>query len=179
MPFSEHGPNNCLVLYQVDRGKFGFPTDLFICTHGGIAEQFRTPVPPRGQLYFWGSHGDTITANQCCQIMSATHSHKVKSIAGPGSLVWDYELSEFPGDWAGATMAVTDAFKLDYKNRYDCVMVNDHARLNSIVRLSDVFAAFPGYPRYHFMACRVEDGVPRSEEDRIKQELWKKSLNRL
>ena len=180
MPFSDHGPNGCLQLYQPNRGLYGFPKDLFICTHGGWDGKTMCVVPsPRGQLYFWGYHGDTITGQVCCQIMSARHNHKVKSIAGSGALVWNYSLTEYRDDWSGATTAVTEAFNRSYSNRYDCVMVDDKMKQGRTIFLSDVFAAFPDYPRYHLMACRVEDGVPRSETERVSREQWKKSLDKL
>src|SRR5262245_20721898 len=88
---------------------------------------------------------------RCYDLMLGSH-RDISSIAGPGTLVWDYTLTEFAGDWSRATDAVDTA--RERMKRYDCVMINGDLQGDKTVRLSAVFRAFKKYRRYHLMACR-------------------------
>ena len=134
-------------------------TDLFICSHGGWDGQSWTKVPDNGTMYFWNYNGKTITDDVCNQIMKGRNTlnpprqgHDPRSTAGPGTSVWNYELTEFPGDWHGATSSVSEA-NINLALRYDCVMI----KAGVTMWLADVFEAIHQYSRYHLMACRVSD----------------------
>lgn len=136
---------------------------LFICAHGGWDGHTYTAVPDRARMFFWNYHGKSITDDVCYQIMKGNNTRNIglngkgydpRSIAGPGAPIWDYDLTEFPGDWDGAIQAVTEANKRPIKESqsYDCVMI----QAGPGVKLSRVFDRIPGYREYHLMACRVE-----------------------
>ncbi len=156
------GFNNCLWRWKTDDGGTQ-GTDLFICSHGGWDGKRFAKCPAGSEVGFWNYHGQTITAKKCYEIMRVAldANHKRTSICGSGSPVWDYSLSEFPGDWSKAVEEITVAHR-NSGLAYDLVVIDDQARVLSVnnanqtvpVYLSDVIAAFPGYARYHLMACR-------------------------
>lgn len=149
MPMDFGGTNDCIVRWKTNQIQ---GSDLFICSHGGW-NGARTDIEDC-QFYFYGSHDKPITAGECYTIMKSDQRNKACSICGGGSL-WDYVLTEFPGDWDTAIESVTEA-RSEHNLRYDCCMVSDARRNGEEIRVSHVLAAFSGYDRYHLMACRVE-----------------------
>jgi len=150
MPMDMAGPNQCLVRYRTGPRP---GTDLYICSHGGWDKKSLTQVPLNSMMVFWGPKDQVISAQRCYQIMKGLDTD-VNSIAGGQATVWDYTITEFPGDWTGAIESVEEAKETKGVN-WDCVMINDQLANGATLKLSDVFFAYPGYTKYHFMACRV------------------------
>jgi hypothetical protein len=154
MPMDEGGPGGCLLRYRTTKGVNG--RVLFICSHGGWDRRSMVGLPPGSQMWFYGTSEPpdaTITAGRCYEVMRSGEGISPTSIAGGTAEVWDYTMSEFQADWQGAIEAVEDA-KANHKGANDCVMVRDGVSPVP-VKLSMVFAAFPGYHAYAWMACRV------------------------
>jgi hypothetical protein len=148
------GPKQCLVRWKSNDDQTQ-GTDLFICSHGGWDKKSTTKVPAGAEYLFYGAKDDTITSGECLNIMKSGNArNQAQSMAGPDATVWDYTISEFKSDWEQATAACKEA-KEKHGVQYDVVMVKDKWAGKKTIRVSDIFEAFPGYQRYHHMACRV------------------------